>query len=320
MRLMRAMGPGLITGAADDDPSGIATYSQTGAQFGYGQLWTALYQIPLLIAVQEACARIGAVTGQGLAAVIKRHYSRKVLAGVVLWSWSPTRSTSAPTSGRSSRPRAWSWTSRQPCCDRHRRAGRELGGIRRLQELRRRPEIPGPGATGLPGDGSDDPRAVEARYSRPPSFRTSSSASPSCSSSPASSAPPSRPYMFFWEASEEVEEEIRASVPMDDGRAPRASQQGSMRNLRIDNAVGMVISELAQWFIIIDHRDGAVHPRREEYWLGGRRRSGAGAAGDRLPERRPARPRHLRDRGHRARACWRSRCSPARPPMPWPRR
>src|SRR5665811_1887546 len=60
-RFLRILGPGVITGAADDDPSGIATYSQTGAQFGYGQLWAALYQIPMLIGVQEACARIGAV-------------------------------------------------------------------------------------------------------------------------------------------------------------------------------------------------------------------------------------------------------------------
>jgi Mn2+/Fe2+ NRAMP family transporter len=66
----RILGPGLITGAADDDPSGIATYSQTGAQFGFGQLWTSLYQIPLLLAIQEACARIGATTGKGLAHVI----------------------------------------------------------------------------------------------------------------------------------------------------------------------------------------------------------------------------------------------------------
>lgn len=84
LRIFKVLGPGLITGAADDDPSGIATYSQTGAQFGYGQLWTALYQIPLLLAVQEACGRIGAVTGQGLAGVIKQHYSRTVLVGVVL--------------------------------------------------------------------------------------------------------------------------------------------------------------------------------------------------------------------------------------------
>ena len=82
-RLMRVLGPGVITGAVDDDPSGIATYSQTGAQFGFGQLWTALYQLPLIIAIQEACARIGAVTGKGLAGVVKEHYSKKLLVAVV---------------------------------------------------------------------------------------------------------------------------------------------------------------------------------------------------------------------------------------------
>jgi len=83
-RLLRIMGPGLITGAADDDPSGIATYSQTGAQFGYGQLWTAIFMYPLQTAVQEACARIGAVTGRGLAATVKANYNKKILVGVVL--------------------------------------------------------------------------------------------------------------------------------------------------------------------------------------------------------------------------------------------
>jgi len=76
---LKIIGPGVITGAADDDPSGIATYSQTGAQFGYGQLWTAFLALPFLTAVQEACARIGAVTGKGLAAVIKTHYSKRML-------------------------------------------------------------------------------------------------------------------------------------------------------------------------------------------------------------------------------------------------
>src|SRR6201988_2393324 len=77
------LGPGLVTGAADDDPSGIATYSQTGAQFGYGQLWTALYMLPFMMAVQEACARIGMVTGKGIAAVVKERYSKGVLYAVV---------------------------------------------------------------------------------------------------------------------------------------------------------------------------------------------------------------------------------------------
>ena len=79
----RILGPGLVTGAADDDPSGIATYSQTGAQFGYGQLWTALWMLPLMTAVQEACARIGLVTGKGITTVVKEHYSRSVLYSAV---------------------------------------------------------------------------------------------------------------------------------------------------------------------------------------------------------------------------------------------
>ncbi|WP_295676113.1 NRAMP family divalent metal transporter [uncultured Mucilaginibacter sp.] len=79
----RKLGPGLVTGAADDDPSGIATYSQTGAQFGYGQLWTALYMLPLMIAVQEACARIGLVTGKGITTIVRERYSKGVLYAVV---------------------------------------------------------------------------------------------------------------------------------------------------------------------------------------------------------------------------------------------
>lgn len=76
---VRELGPGLVTGAADDDPSGIATYSQAGAAFGYGLLWTALITLPLMTAVQLMCARIGLVTRHGLAAVLREHYSRWLL-------------------------------------------------------------------------------------------------------------------------------------------------------------------------------------------------------------------------------------------------
>lgn len=82
-RWLRILGPGLITGAADDDPSGIGTYSQAGASFGTGQLWLALYMLPLLITVQEMCGRIGLVTGKGIAAVVRQQYSRKLLFGAV---------------------------------------------------------------------------------------------------------------------------------------------------------------------------------------------------------------------------------------------
>ena len=77
----RDLGPGLITGAADDDPSGISTYSVTGAAFGYAPLWTALFSFPLMAAVQIMCARLGMVSGRGLAGVIRSRYSRSVLWG-----------------------------------------------------------------------------------------------------------------------------------------------------------------------------------------------------------------------------------------------
>jgi len=83
-KLLNIFGPGVITGAADDDPSGIATYTQTGAQFGYGQLWTVIVMLPLMTAIQEACARIGAVNGRGLAAIIKDNYNKKILYAAVL--------------------------------------------------------------------------------------------------------------------------------------------------------------------------------------------------------------------------------------------
>ena len=78
-KFIKGLGPGFITGASDDDPSGIATYSQTGALFGYSQLWTALFSFPFMTVIQEMCGRIGLVTGKGLAGVIRKHYSKSVL-------------------------------------------------------------------------------------------------------------------------------------------------------------------------------------------------------------------------------------------------
>jgi NRAMP (natural resistance-associated macrophage protein)-like metal ion transporter len=78
-RYWHTLGPGLTTGASDDDPSGIATYSQTGAQYGFQLLWLAGFTFPLMAIVQEMCARIGLVTGRGLAGTIRLHFSRKVL-------------------------------------------------------------------------------------------------------------------------------------------------------------------------------------------------------------------------------------------------
>jgi NRAMP (natural resistance-associated macrophage protein)-like metal ion transporter len=80
---VKQLGPGLITGAADDDPSGIATYSQVGAQFGYNMLWTVLFTYPLMVGIQMVSARLGYITGKGLAANVKAVFPRSVLYGIV---------------------------------------------------------------------------------------------------------------------------------------------------------------------------------------------------------------------------------------------
>ena len=85
--LWNLLGPGLVTGASDDDPSGIATYSQAGAQYGLTTLWTALITFPLMAAVQEMCARIGVVTAQGLTGILRKNYPKPVLWMMVLFSF-----------------------------------------------------------------------------------------------------------------------------------------------------------------------------------------------------------------------------------------
>lgn len=86
-RFWKVLGPGLIRGASDDDPSGIATYSQAGAAFGLSTLWTALIAFPLMAALQQMCAKIGLVTGHGLTGALKEHYPRSVLYLMLLFSF-----------------------------------------------------------------------------------------------------------------------------------------------------------------------------------------------------------------------------------------
>src|SRR3954469_6883312 len=78
-RFLRIIGPGFVAGASDDDPSGIGTYAVAGASFGFATLWTALFTFPLMSAIQFMCAKIGMVTGEGLAGTLKRHYRSAIL-------------------------------------------------------------------------------------------------------------------------------------------------------------------------------------------------------------------------------------------------
>lgn len=86
-RFWKLLGPGLITGASDDDPSGIATYSQAGAAFGLSTLWTGLLAFPLMAAIQQMCAKIGIVTSMGLTGTLKKHYPRPILILMLLFSF-----------------------------------------------------------------------------------------------------------------------------------------------------------------------------------------------------------------------------------------
>src|ERR1051325_6415669 len=85
-KIAKVLGPGLITGASDDDPSGIATYSQAGAKFGLSTLWTSLITFPLMAGIQEMCARIGLVTSAGLTTTLKKHYSKALLYTMMAFS------------------------------------------------------------------------------------------------------------------------------------------------------------------------------------------------------------------------------------------
>jgi len=86
-RFWKLLGPGLVTGASDDDPSGIATYSQAGAAFGLSTLWTSILAFPLMAAIQQMCARIGLVTSQGLTGTIKKNYPRPILYLMLIFSF-----------------------------------------------------------------------------------------------------------------------------------------------------------------------------------------------------------------------------------------
>jgi Mn2+/Fe2+ NRAMP family transporter len=83
-RFLKILGPGLVTGASDDDPSGIGTYAVAGASLGYATLWTALITLPLMAAVQFMCAKIGMVSGRGLSGVLREQYPRQLLYAAVL--------------------------------------------------------------------------------------------------------------------------------------------------------------------------------------------------------------------------------------------
>jgi NRAMP (natural resistance-associated macrophage protein)-like metal ion transporter len=245
-RFLKILGPGLVTGAADDDPSGIATYSQTGAQFGYGQLWTVPFLYPLMTAVQEACARIGAVTKKGIAATAKEHYGRKVLyACVVLVVVANTVNIGADIGAMAAALRL---VVPMPFV----LATLGFSVLMLLLEIfipykRYVPilkwlvlvMIAYPVTVLL----VREPWGEIVRATFVPHIEFSVAFIFIITGVIGTTI---SPYMFFWQASEEVEEEVERGIDKKPGVSKRF-----IRRLRIDNALGMFLSQFVTWCIII---------------------------------------------------------------------
>ena len=248
-KLLKTSGPGVITGAADDDPSGIATYTQTGAQFGYGQLWTAFLLLPFIVAIQEACARIGAVTGKGLAAVIKENYNKKILYGVlalVLVANTINIGADLGAMGAAAQlivPVNFAlltlfftalilmleiFTSYKTYAKILKWLALVLIAYPLTVFLIHEPWFMLLKATFIP----------HIQLSFAFLFIITGVLGTTIS-----------PYMFFWEASEEIEEEKEKGLIKKDAK-PKITKS-FMRRLRIDNFVGMLSSEIATWCIIV---------------------------------------------------------------------
>jgi NRAMP (natural resistance-associated macrophage protein)-like metal ion transporter len=245
-RIFRVLGPGLITGAADDDPSGIATYSQTGAQFGYGQLWTALFLYPFMTAVQEACARIGAVTKKGIAQVIRENYSKKILfVAVTLILIANTVNIGADIGAMASAVRLIIpvpfviitlfftalmllleiWIPYKTYAHILKWLAASLLVYPIVVFMVHEPWHEILLATFLP----------HMNFSFAFLFILVGVAGTTIS-----------PYMFFWQASEEVEEEITDGIEKRSGVSKKF-----IKNMRLDNALGMFISDFITWCIIL---------------------------------------------------------------------
>ena len=247
-RLGKALGPGLITGASDDDPSGIGTYAQAGAQYGFATLWTTIAMLPMQTAVQYMCAKIGLVTGKGLAGVLREHYHRALYPAVIGLVIANTLN-----------------------------AGADIGAIAAAINLivpiwPRLLIVPvGLGIIGLQVFGSY--RLIEkvfkwlslallayigaALFARPDLVKVLlGSIVPTISLDPAYLGilvallgTTISPYLFFWQASQEVEEQISI------GRRVLRHRQGATRfELKYalwDTMAGMVFSEIVAYFIIL---------------------------------------------------------------------
>lgn len=250
-KALEALGPGLITGAADDDPSGIATYSQAGAQFGTSLLWNTLICLPMMIAIQSVCAQIGLATGKGLAASIKRVFPRPVLmALVLLLAIANTLNAASDVAAMGE-----SFALLTPGLDRRWLAvglGLISLGLQLFVSYARYARILKWLTASLfayvavvftvraPwGQALHD--TLLPRLSLDRDWLTTVVAVFGTTISP---------YLFFWQASEEVEE-IHSDGAVEQLTSSTTQARGQLRRMGFDTIVGMTFSQLAAFFIIL---------------------------------------------------------------------
>jgi NRAMP (natural resistance-associated macrophage protein)-like metal ion transporter len=245
---LAALGPGLVTGASDDDPSGIGTYSQTGAQFGYAQLWTALFTFPLMTAIQEICARIALQTGGGLAAALRKYYPKPVLYFcVTLLFVANTINLGADLGAMAAAAQllvgiphlVWLigitlLTAVLEIFVSYKRYARVL----RYLTLSLFAYILVPFVSSLDwGQALRDTVIPTIQFNKDYLLNLVAILGTTIS-----------PYLFFWQASQEIEEEI------DEGRKTVHSRKGvtkvELKWMRTDVVAGMVLSNVVTWFII----------------------------------------------------------------------
>ncbi len=246
----KQLGPGLVTGAADDDPSGIATYSQAGAAFGYQMLWMTLFMLPMMIVIQEISGRIGLVTGRGLSRVIAEHYSRWLMYFAVLCLvFANVVNIGADIGGMAASaqlfidvPFAWLtmfFTVAMVLIQIFMPYKRYSKILKYLSFSLLAYIITAFVVTQPWGD--------IVRYTLMPRIELSA---PFILMVVAMLGTTISSYLFFWEARQEVEEEIAHRRVGVNGGIPKINEN-QVRNIRRDNLIGMMFSNATAFFIII---------------------------------------------------------------------
>lgn len=249
---LQKLGPGLITGVADDDPSGIGTYSVAGAQFGYSMLWLVPICIPLMIAVQEMCGRIGAVTGKGLAGVLKENYPKWVLYGsVFLLICANVTNVYADLNVMAASTKMLLGLSfhlwlalltlliivLQVFVPYH-----TYVKILKWLSLALVSYVVTALWPGIHHDWGATARGFLPHWQHSPDFILTVVGFLGTTISP---------YLFFWQAGETVEDEIAEGVAIEPGRRIRRVTASEIRAIRTDTIIGMVASQVATLFIMI---------------------------------------------------------------------